>query len=399
VTLFPEHILLLDIDGVLLQPAGYRRAVAETLRAIFPQPELSSLILMDSEQSIFEAFGITSEWDMIAISTVAIMNQIHLNRYGNETIPDNLFAWKNLPINHPITSPDYHEIFSNCTYLFTEENPSAGFFQDIKKTPAIRKLFDWNLRQHPILELLSFTRNFEQSQLNQIFQAKCLGDRYFLQTYGIKLEEDQVSYLESDDKPLLSADHRMRLQKFQKAGLLGIAAITSRPSLPPRGITQTNGIYPPEAELALEVIGWPELPLIGLGRLEYVAHAQNIPLTNLLKPQPFHSVASIYAAAGYDEQTALTLAVNLTCLKDISELNIPGKQINITVIEDSTNGLKSVNEAVKLFQVFGFDIKLLMLGIATNSPKKKALLDYGAKVYPDVASALNNEVLGLYSDD
>src|SRR5690554_2507184 len=65
-------VILFDLDGVLVQPGGYRAAVRETLNYFTQQMGLPSLAPDDETIAIFEAQGIICEWDMIPI-TLAVM--------------------------------------------------------------------------------------------------------------------------------------------------------------------------------------------------------------------------------------------------------------------------------------------------------------------------------------
>ena len=61
------NILLFDIDGVLVHPGGYREALMRTIN-FFSQAMGWGASLPDEDVSlVFEAHGITNEWDMTAI--------------------------------------------------------------------------------------------------------------------------------------------------------------------------------------------------------------------------------------------------------------------------------------------------------------------------------------------
>lgn len=61
-------IFLFDIDGVLVEPAGYRAAVHATLRHFLAPAGIPACLLPDDEiLQDFEASGLTSEWDMVPV--------------------------------------------------------------------------------------------------------------------------------------------------------------------------------------------------------------------------------------------------------------------------------------------------------------------------------------------
>ncbi|HAD05709.1 MAG TPA: hypothetical protein DCE76_00960, partial [Anaerolineaceae bacterium] len=71
------NIFLLDIDGVLVKPGGYRTALHRTIAFFLQQLELpENFNLTEDEIGNFEAHGITSEWDMIPLTFASLFNQV-----------------------------------------------------------------------------------------------------------------------------------------------------------------------------------------------------------------------------------------------------------------------------------------------------------------------------------
>ena len=88
----------------------------------------------------------------------------------------------------------------------------------------------------------------------------------FEQVYGLPVEFETPTLLKACDEPQLSKELQKALLEDLASGRLAAGAITNRPSFPPREVKQVLVGYPPEAEMALELNGMEELPLISFGR-------------------------------------------------------------------------------------------------------------------------------------
>lgn len=60
-------ILLFDMDGVLVNPRGYHRALHETVRLAGISTGIGAVDLEDEQVTQFEALGISSEWHSSAL--------------------------------------------------------------------------------------------------------------------------------------------------------------------------------------------------------------------------------------------------------------------------------------------------------------------------------------------
>ena len=69
-------ILLFDIDGVLVQPAGYRLAMEETCRHFLDKGGITSALHYPEIYSNFEAQLVTSEWDMVPLTLLLLFDFI-----------------------------------------------------------------------------------------------------------------------------------------------------------------------------------------------------------------------------------------------------------------------------------------------------------------------------------
>jgi len=66
-------LILFDVDGVLVHPVGYKKALHDTLDYFAAQMGLGGLGLDDHEIGVFEACGITNEWDSGALCLSTIL--------------------------------------------------------------------------------------------------------------------------------------------------------------------------------------------------------------------------------------------------------------------------------------------------------------------------------------
>jgi len=60
-------ILIFDMDGVLVKPEGYHRALQETVRLAGISTQYGEVQLTDNQIAQFEALGISSEWHSSAL--------------------------------------------------------------------------------------------------------------------------------------------------------------------------------------------------------------------------------------------------------------------------------------------------------------------------------------------
>ncbi len=71
-------IVLFDIDGVLVQPAGYRAAVKATMDYFLDRLGVERDVFSEEIAVLFEALGVTSEWDMVPISLAVILEAVYV---------------------------------------------------------------------------------------------------------------------------------------------------------------------------------------------------------------------------------------------------------------------------------------------------------------------------------
>ena len=215
------------------------------------------------------------------------------------------------------------------------------------------------------------------------------------------------SFLKQFDQALLEVGLRDQVEALSRTQNLHLALCTARPSMPPVGIEVPGPGYSPEAEQALELVGFGPIPLIGAGRLLYIAAAHDVSFNLLIKPSPFQAAAAILAAVSGNEQEGLLKALSVCqqagilpgqidpsrvtgagVLDSFYNLVRPGQPLPVHIFEDSPIGLRSVQQAGVLLNLSGFPVSVHAWGIATNPAKIKALQAAGADVYPDINQAI-----------
>ena len=378
-----------DIDGVLLQPAGYRKAVRDTLQSLADQAQIETQPMDEEIPALFESYGITSEWDMLAIS-FAILLEFYCRITGKQVPGQTVEAvLSGLANGEPVSiQPDYRrDIVTLAEIARLEETPSLSIFHHLRDSdfPALG-------RQAILADIFCHTRSVNKSYITRLFQNLVLGDDLFTKTYGRPVVHPTQSYLETYDVSLLNETNQQWIKSAIAQHSHYFAGLTARPSLGPHGYADPElTAYSPEAELALRVIGLEEMHLLGYGRLQFEASKMGIDADALLKPDPYHTIAAIYACIYDDEQKGLEMASKILRHShgtiDFSELTKP---MELVIFEDSPGGILSVQSAARLLQDNGIPVNTIVYGVTDNPDKMKSLEKIGAKLFPNVNDALQN---------
>ena len=389
----PKTVFLFDIDGVLVEPSGYRAAVQATLRYFTRRMGLPDEIVPDEDSmSLFEAQRITSEWDMVPISLLILLEQLLASTPEIE-LPATLDECCNYlgKFHLNLSSVDYRTpILQIGTRLRSGEAPSDRLLNLLQGDVQSEDFFP-HLHRHPLLkELLENTRQPSRSQRTRVFQHFSLGSEIFNRTYRMPAEFDTPSLLQANDRPLLPTQlHEELAERHQHDGLL-IAAYTMRPSLPPREVSAALLGYAPEAEMALELVGMEQFPLIGYGRIRYLAEKTGKPAEGFMKPSPVQALAAIFAALSSDEAASLELAARLHTWGRVDDLarRIAASSLVIHVFEDSPGGIEAVRRAAQELSQNGVSIRTQAWGVASQPDKLAALQAIQAEVFPTTREAV-----------
>ncbi len=360
------RILLLDIDGVLVQPGGYRAALRATVhRFIDPAFEIQEDGLADMEKR-----DITSEWDMSPLLIASYWDFILARQPMPDLPPEVAPAAREIQARRGVDAPQQLSIpaFELVAGQYPAESAfRAGCF------PAI----PYELRKN----LLTGTRNVHKSHTMRTFQHFTLGSQHFEETYHLQAEFETESLLSKYDHANVDDAVRAALQQEGNH----IAAFTARPSRPPREAAASALGYAPEAELALELVGLKEIPLIAFGKLEYMAAQRQLDPATLLKPSPFQALTATLAAWTGEELSALQAAYDW---RSAGALNgrfseLPAS-FELIVVEDTLGGIRSVQAAGEILGAAGFDVTVRALGLTSGSMAKAAAFEQaGVPHYAD----------------
>jgi hypothetical protein len=388
-------IFLFDIDGVLLKPHGYRKAFFDTfsywmglvgIKANLPEREILSL---------FEAYGITNEWDMLAIcmsiilDRVCVENEISIRSHQVKGLMQELSEHQ-----LPELQVNYRDVIQQMASIYhLHEIPCVSVFQNCNAAhfPA--------LYQQPILEdVLCTTRNMQENLCTNLFQNHILGSDLYQQTYQRPAWFNCESYLGKYDLPIVSEEWVGWIKDNADRPEIKFVGLTARPSKGPRSVEiPSGGAYSPEAELAMEVMGLPNLLFIAYGKLQYLADQLGITAEEILKPSSFHALAAIFTSLVGDEWIGLQQAAGFMhrinsefplMQSAISPMEIP-MDLELSVFEDSQGGIKAVMEAADLLRSAGIRVTTIPYGITQNKDKANTLESLGVTVFPTINEALS----------
>ncbi|MDZ7844820.1 MAG: hypothetical protein U5K99_08480 [Anaerolineales bacterium] len=372
-----KTILLFDMDGVLLDPRGYHRALQETVR-------LTGLALGYQEPHLpretiraFEAAGITSEWDSGAVC-LALMLTMGWKAGLPLEVPCRLNPQH--AISHDLPVPDWAEFL---TRLNTHDRPAsplekalALLFQDLSPP-----------QQETIAGLIENAHTPAESPTHRTFQELVLGSSVYQATYSHQPALSTPGFLTKYDQPSLQPAQTQALKEWLTVEGNRAAIITNRPSQPPPPLWGT-----PEAELGASLVGLDRLPLIGYGQMRWTANRLELSRKDCYKPSPVHALSALLAAEGIDPQTALLAAGRLTHRGQSGSIWKTLDQTQVFVFEDTPPGLKSVQKAKSLLKSQNVNLNVSLIGISAGGKKRLALEKTGAVVYPHLARALQEEV-------
>ena len=349
-------VFLLDIDGVLVYQGGYRAALHATLNHFASLMGLSHFDFPEEKLSELEKRGIFSEWDMVPLLLGTLWNDI-LSHQSNPNLPADLSSAA-VDIGRKVNGYRPREWIIPEFELIAGQYPAEAALQN-----GCFSFIPIDLRTN----LLSQSRNVNFSQTMRLFQHYSLGSRVFSETYELPAEVETESFLLTHDRSNINAAIRAKLRQTN----IQLAALTARPSAPPRKVNVSHLGYAPEAELALELVGLADIPLIGFGKLEYLASQRGLDAGALLKPSPVHALAATAAALAGDEWSALQSAGDWYQTGQLKGVfaDLP-HAFELFVVEDTLSGIRSVQAAGEIFRQAGFDVTVHALGLTSGSAAK-----------------------------
>lgn len=386
-------IVLFDLDGVLIGPRGYRAAVAGSVQQLLARMELGAQPPSALVPALFESVGITSEWDMVPVIMAIVLNAVaqHVRQPLPAVSLPEVMDWVRAQHISGLEIDYEGPVRGLQGKVTTRITPAYALYQ-FMLAGGLRQMLP-HLDHQPFLrDLLEDTRDPVRSLTLRLVQSHVLGEQVFRETYGLEPEVQMESTLVSMDRPLLDVHTGQRLLELHAAGVLRICAFTARPSLPPVDGGFSPRGYSPEAELALALVNFQNVPLMGYGRLIAYGKVHGVSPDGILKPAPLQSLAAVAAAVTGQEWAALEWARQY--LLDVAEGRTPSLATGIPhafdlhVFEDASVGIRGGQAAAELLRHAGACVDYHPWGIATIADKEAALLAAGAPVYADINQAL-----------
>jgi hypothetical protein len=401
---------IFDIDGVLVEPRGYSAAVRATQAYFTRRMRLGDGVLVDGDTyALFEACRVTSEWDMVPIALAILLEEIFERHPELSQVADLeacIQAIGQLPPDSLPENIDYRSPVQALGRFIKPGNYPASQVLISEKgrlkhprasTDQPSPLFPM-LVKSPIIEiLLAHTRDVVRSPTTRLFQQFSLGSRAFSQTYKLKPEVETPGFLLEYDRPLISRPLSDTLIRHYQAGKLALCVYTMRPSLPPREAEVDLQGYSPEAEMALDLVHLPGIPLIGYGRIQNLAEQTGHPAEEMLKPSPVQAIAAILAALTGKEMTALQAALRIYQGEPLDSDVPEDEELSVHVFEDSAGGIEAMLLAGKILDHYGIRVQIHPYGIGDNPEKEASLRQLQIPIFTITELAVNAALVSEFS--
>lgn len=367
-----REIALFDMDGVLVTSQGYHRALQQTVAWMAEALGYRDVELRPDDIALIESLGISSEWESGAICTALLM--AHGWRHGAQLeLPEQL---PNPRPPHGVDPPPLRTFFEQLGPLKDSRSALAELESGLAS-------LDGQAADPELLQDLLRTARSPESLTHRTIQALVLGPTAYRETYEVDPDLEAESYLTKFDQPALSSAHRATLRRWLKSEGRAAAIFTNRPSAPPEG-----HLDPPEAQIGAELIGLPELPIVGSGDLGWLALRENRPLYHYLKPSPVHALAALQRALGVPQEPALLRALDLA--RGVAERDhwqrLTGSRVR--AFEDSAKGLISVRSAQERLADVEIHIQIDLVGVSPHPDKRTELGKTGASIFDNFEQAV-----------
>jgi hypothetical protein len=389
-------VFLIDLDGVLVEPRGYRLAIQSTLAWFTEKIGLGDLYPGEDAIARFEAINMTCEWDITPIILASIFDG--LSRENPQvTLPGGLQEACKTVRALSLKAPrlELTRMLTNLAAHFKPGMEYASLALELSR-PGVEDPLYPHLVGHPLLtSILAGTRDLEGALTTRVFQHFTLGSERYQKLCGLAPFFESESYLQKYDKVLLDNKCRESLLSIWQKEKLGLVVYTARPSLPEKGgVLSFN--YSPEAEVALEALGLDQVPLVGAGKMGWLALQLGKGVNQLTKPSPVQALAAITTAVTRQTGSALWAAARLTFENEKSDYrNFP--PLSIHVFEDAGGNINAVRLAADILTNAGVQNRVTAWGIGENPEKQKALTAAGAVLVPEINQAVQQafELEGL----
>ena len=391
------NILLFDIDGVLIDDRGYRAGIVATVNLYSRIMGQGDRAPNPAEVEIFHAHGYTNEWDIcpFAIGALIVSTlRAHPDLSLTPAPLDHLLPQFQAAPPGPVDYGDWVTATRGKPGRPSERARSA--LSEVLNSLTVSDTTR-SASLSALAELLNDPYDFSNATVTQVFQEHALGSSVFEEVYRRRPRYDIRSLLYDEDRAALNAAARATLLNLMSECGVRVCVYTARPSLPPADILDwlTDSArapigFSPEAELGLQLIELSDLPLIAMGRMQWLAARVGSKVEYLTKPAPIQALAAIIAAITRRESEALLSAYRLVSEGALSEsmVDLQSRPIEVWVIEDATIGVHAAAGAVDLLQKQNVDVTLHALGISAGGPNAEALTALCEAVFPTVNESI-----------
>jgi len=390
------HLFLFDVDSVLVEARGYLRALQDTVAHFSQQMGLGRLPPVEEEVQIFEAGGLTSEWDSGAACVAALLLE-RVRREPTLSLPSDWPEALSFLAAHPLPLP-------RPDYALLARRVGERIGGGVSPAQAVRAVLLEEARTVPGLDstlaalldvLLGHTHDLD-APVARYFQHLAVGSRAVEATYGVSPDFASPAYLERYDRPLLIPRVRRRLEQAAAGGNVRMALYTARPSLPPVEADRSTKGYSPEAEMARSLVGLEGQPLVGMGRMRWLAQRVGEGVERLVKPSPVQALAAVGAAWSGREAAALEAALALQREGTLRPPLAGMGPVAVHVFEDAPTGLEAVERGVGMLRAAGLDVDWHPYGVVpADGPKARAMATRGVPTYLSVNEAVIAALAGI----
>lgn len=357
-----QKILLLDVDGTLIEDRGYRHAMVAAAQHVCRRRNLPMHAPTDHEINVLHACGFSNEWDSVPF-TVGI--NLLLAAHSDDARPD-FAAWA-------MKTRDFAGLPNERARDALKREAPATMHSDL----------------HALLDEVKDPHTSETTRLLYNF---VLGSPRFEQHYGVLADVKTQSMLELMDVPLIDDHSRDTITAHASA------IYTARPSLPPEG---NAGLYQtPEAEIAMVQLRLDpqRVPVMGLGPMQWLVDRCGGGMWDYAKPALVQPIAAMLAAIGVPVKDATLMAYET--VKGVGLLGTSSKRSGgdqgvrrlhdktVIVFEDNAGGVRAAKQAAQLLAQHGVHVNVIGYGIAKDDAKRAALGAVCEALFDDVNAAL-----------
>jgi phosphoglycolate phosphatase-like HAD superfamily hydrolase len=357
-------LLIFDMDGVLVKPWGYHRALQETVRMAGIATGFGEVQLVDEQITVFEALGISSEWHSSALCMAFMV------------VAQNA----GMVIGEDHSQPGILNLEELFEAIAIEPMQDSALLRGLAAIEGLAERHDVPVEL--VSDLMAESESIQYSPTLNWFQELILGSENYERIYQKKPQFQIESYLQQYDERLLNETQAEKVVRWADRSGHGAAIMTNRPSIGPSGFAGM-----PDSEMGSDLVGLAALPLVGKGEILWLAAHTDRPVEHFSKPTWKHAMAAILVASGWPVEKSLKFVGEQPADWNTSDLQFLNPS-RVMVFEDTPGGLVAAGEAGELLNGIGLQVEVQKIGVAKKEAKQSALSAHGASVYADINQAL-----------